>query len=178
MGGLLTAVATLVGASYAAGLFRRRRAAALARQQLDDRDLNPAGPGLAAGFTTFTVGEGAGTALVRRPACGLLWQHQAQPACPFADAETAVRALNATHYGQGTDWRLPSAEEAAILCFPHRADGVATPSPFARGAPFIWTADRTPDERGWVAYLNDGQLSPESVQFNAWVRAVCTDTPT
>jgi hypothetical protein len=86
-----------------------------------------------------------------------------------------------------TDWRLPTLEEAMSLMTSEkngvpremilgqeRQKGVMHLHPLfdSNAAPFIWTADAVSASRGWVVYFWDGMCDPESLQFNAYVRAV------
>ena len=40
------------------------------------------------------------------------------------------------------------------------------------GAFFIWTSDQQAPGRGWVVYYTEGACTTETVQYNAYVRAV------
>jgi len=105
---------------------------------------------------------------------GLEWQKQGSgTAMSYEDAEAFVHTLNERRYAGFTDWRLPTLDEAMSLMQPEPEQRFHLDPVFERAsAPFVWTADSTPQDRRWVVYYYDGIASPESAQFNAHVRAV------
>lgn len=146
-----------------------RLTAALATRGLFDAARNPAGGGVDNRFETV-LREGA--LVVRDATTGLSWQRDGTGGLDLAAAEAQIAALNAQAHAGYRDWRLPTAEEAASLMEKAPLDGRYIDPVFGGGVNFIWTADRTPDGRAYVAYWVDGQLSPERPEFHAWVRAV------
>ncbi|MGE0809907.1 MAG: DUF1566 domain-containing protein [Immundisolibacter sp.] len=146
-----------------------RLTAALATRGLFDAARNPAGAGVDNRFETVLREEAL---VVRDATTGLSWQRDGTEGLDLAAAEAQIAALNAQAHGGYRDWRLPTAEEAASLMEKAPLDGRHIDPVFGIGVNFIWTADRTPDGRAYVAYWFDGRLSPERPTFHAWVRAV------
>ncbi len=98
-------------------------------------------------------------------------------------AEQYVQDLNSKRLGGFDDWRLPTLEEAMSLMTPpgggqalETSAGKATnhlAGAFeSSGAFFIWTSDLQVPGRGWVVYYVDGACSTETLQYNAYARAV------
>jgi hypothetical protein len=135
---------------------------------------NPAGAGIAHDYRQ-EVREG--WPVVADRATDLLWDHGGSGRIVQGGrdgAEAYVRELNAKRAGGTGDWRLPTLEEAFSLMTAEAHEELHVDPVFARGAPFIWTADDDPDGRGWVVYYFDGAAAPERLAFNAYVRAVRT----
>jgi hypothetical protein len=143
---------------------------------------NPAGGGIAHDYRQ-TVLE-AFPVVVDDPT-GLTWEQSGSGRIVDGGrdgAEAYARALNERRAGGYTNWRLPTLDEALSLMTPERnAEFHLDPVFAASAAPFIWTADSwapAPGEaagraaRGWVIYYLDGLIAPETVAFNAYVRAV------
>lgn len=146
-----------------------RLTAALVTRGLFDARRNPAGAGVDNRFETVLREEAL---VVRDATTGLMWQRGGADGLDLAGAEAQIAALNAKAHAGYRDWRLPTAEEAASLMEKTPLDGRHIDPTFDTSINFIWTADRTPDGRGYVAYWVDGQLSAERPDFHAWVRAV------
>ena len=146
-----------------------RLTAALVTRGLFDAVRNPSGKGVDNRFETVLREEAL---VVRDATTGLTWQRGGTAGLDLAAAEGHLDALNAQGHASYRDWRLPTAEEAASLMEQAPIDGRHIDPAFDPRVHFIWTADRTPDGRGYVAYWVDGQLSVERPTFNAWVRAV------
>ena len=207
IGGALTALATLVGALYSAGLVGRKKknAAAsdapapvpaastaespppplrrtpgiltaeqvktmLVRQGIYDSRWNASAAGCEPRYATQLAGDAI---LVVDGEHGLTWQRAASPnPLTFDGAEAYLHALNADDFAGVSDWRLPTLEEAGTLLAPALHAGIHLDPVFEKGASFIWTADRHPDDGVWMVYFADGQVACERESFNAWVRAV------
>ena len=133
---------------------------------------NPAGTGIAHEYRQ-QVREG--WPVVVDLATGLVWEHGGSGRIVQggrAGAEAYVRALNEERAGGADAWRLPTLEEALSIVAPDPHEDLHLDPVFARGAPFIWTADQDPEGRSWVVYYLDAITSPERPEFNAYVRAV------
>ncbi|MDH5340478.1 MAG: DUF1566 domain-containing protein [Rubrivivax sp.] len=181
--------AVLLGAAAAVYLMRRGGAPALSatpalltgaevdamlvRHDFYDARRNAAARGSAARLEPLASGSDV---VVIDHGTGLMWQKGASDGPRvFADADAVVRALNASAYAGHRDWRLPTLAEAMSLTRQDVAAGAHIDAAFDAGAaPFTWTADRAPPDRGWVVYYYDGLCAPESLRFNAYVRAVRT----
>ncbi len=150
-------------------LSAERLAAALIGHGLYDAQLNPAGAGIDNRFETAVQDE---TVVIKDAATGLAWQRGGTAGLDLAGALAALAGLNERGYAGHRDWRLPTAEEAASLMEKTRIDGRHIDPVFGSGVSFVWTADRTPDGRGYVAYWTAGRLSAEQPEFHAWLRAV------
>jgi hypothetical protein len=103
-------------------------------------------------------------------------------------AEEYIGGLNAKKFAGFDDWRLPTLEEAmSLMTSPekgqpgevndgddHIVKGVdhIDASFENSAAPFLWTSDVQSPARGWVVYFWDGICDSESLEFNAYVRAV------
>ena len=128
----------------------------------------------------------AGGLMVVNPVRALMWQRGGSGTVVQGGqqgAEQYVQSLNAKRYGGFDDWRLPTLEEAMSLMMPpdggqplqtsggsvkvHLASAFET-----AGAFFIWTSDQQAPGRGWVVYYTEGACTTETVQYNAYVRAV------
>jgi hypothetical protein len=136
---------------------------------------NPAGTGIAHDYRQEIREE---RTVVADRATGLLWDQSGSGRIVQggrSGAEGYVQDLNATRAGGAGDWRLPTLEEAFSLMAAEAHGDLHIDPMFARGAPFIWTADDDPDGRGWVVYYVDGGASAERLEFNAYVRAVRTE---
>jgi len=151
---------------------------------------NQGGGGTAHQYKTSIVGD---FPTVLDQATGLMWQRvgSGQPQTN-ADAIAYIKTLNANKSGGFDDWRLPTLEEAmSLMTSPEhgQAAQVTTADTSQRpvyhidraleisGAYFVWTADLESSKRAWVVYFLDGVCTPESLQFNAYVRAVRTSVP-
>jgi hypothetical protein len=145
----------------------------LATHAFYDKQWNGGATGPQHDFATEVSPEGV--VIVDR-GTGLEWQKQGSgTAMSYEDAEAFVSGLNERRYGGFTDWRLPTLDEAMSLMQPEPEQRFHLDPIFERAsAPFVWTADSTPQDRRWVVYYYDGIASPESGQFNAHVRAVRT----
>lgn len=123
-------------------------------------------------------------------ATGLMWQKGGSEQIVsggLPGGEAYVRNLNSEKFAGFSDWRLPTLEEAVSLMTTEeggmpdeamlgaeRLKGVMHLDPvFEKGAaPFVWTSDFVSPERGWVVLYWDGECLPETLEFNAYVRAV------
>ena len=104
---------------------------------------------------------------------GLLWERSGSPRpLSFEDAEAYVLRLRSRVFAGCADWRLPTLEEAGALLAPEARGGLHLNPTFEKSAPFIWTADRRPDDRIWMVYFVEGVVDSERPGFHAWVRAV------
>jgi hypothetical protein len=151
---------------------------------------NVGGKGLPHRYETKAVQNAL---VVMDHATGLMWQRGGSGEGnglqgDRKDADEYVRGLNAKKYAGFDDWRLPTLEEAMSLMAPpekgqpvevndgdgHVVKGVEHIDPAFENsaAPILWTADLQSPGRGWVIYFSDGICDLESVNFNAWVRAV------
>ena len=147
---------------------------------------NAGGKGLAHQYETKAV---QGALVVVDRATDLMWQRGGSgEADDPKGAEEYVRGLNAKKYGGFDDWRLPTLEEAMSLMTPSEkgqpADAEYGDGKVVKGvdhidpmfensaAPIMWTADLESPTRVWVVYFWDGICTPESIHFNAYVRAV------
>jgi len=146
-----------------------RLAVALIERGLYDAQLNPTGAGIDNRFETTVQGE---EVTIRDATTGLLWQRGGTAGLDLAGTQAALARLNERGYAGQHDWRLPTAEEAASLMEAAPVDGRHIDPAFGSSVSFIWTADRTPDGKAYVAYWADGRLAAERPEFNAWLRAV------
>ena len=149
---------------------------------------NASGKGLAHQYETKALNNAL---LVIDHATGLMWQRGGSGSPVQGGMKAAqqyVQALNAKKFAGFDDWRLPTLEEAMSLMTPpekgqpgevdngegHIIKGVdhIDASFEYSAAPFLWTSDLQSPTRGWVVYFWDGICDLESVDFNAYVRAV------
>ena len=138
-----------------------------------DASLNSggAGPG---NFYELESPGGAGTVIDR--VTGLMWQQTgSRRQMSFQEAKQSLAGMNGRAFAGYGDWRMPTLEEAMSLLTPVKQSGAhVAPVLLAREAPIIWTSDRLSDSAVWVVYCFDGRAEVESVEFNAWMRAVRT----
>jgi hypothetical protein len=146
-----------------------RLAAALTKNGLFDAALNPAGAGVSNRYEVEVRYEAR---IVRDAATGLVWQVDGSRGLDYAAAEARLDALNAQNFAGYSDWRLPTAEEASSLMEPAAPNGRHIDDVFGSSAHFIWTADRSPDGKVYVAFWVGGRLSAEQSDYHAWLRAV------
>jgi len=135
-----------------------------------------------------------GELVVLDHATGLMWQRggSGKPVQGgWQGAEQYVNALNAKGFGGFADWRLPTLEEAmSLMTTPEEGqsrvgrsdDTKKEVAHLARvfelaGAYFMWTTDLLTPGRGWVVYFMEGQCIDESLNYNAYVRAVRSMNP-
>jgi hypothetical protein len=128
-----------------------------------------AGPG-----NSYEVRSPGGAGIVIDHGTGLMWQQTGlQRQMSFPAAKQALAGLNRRNLAGYGDWRMPTLEEAMSLLTPSKQAGAhVTPVLLAQEAPIMWTADRLNDSSVWVVYCFDGRAEVESVEFNAWMRAV------
>jgi hypothetical protein len=151
-------------------------------------DWNAGGKGLEHQYETKAVQN---VLVVVDHATGLMWQRGGSGFIVqggMKGAEEYVRGLNTKKFAGFDDWRLPTLEEAMSLMTPpekgqpgevndgdgHIVKGVdhIDASFENSAAPFLWTSDVQSPARGWVVYFWDGICDSESLEFNAYVRAV------
>jgi hypothetical protein len=150
--------------------------AALVTHGFYDKRMNPAGKGVTHDYAPLVVGDVV--VLIDR-ATGLMWQQDgSERAVTFSAAEEYVRRLNVEKVAGFTDWRLPTMEEVGSLMEPQAHEEFHISPAFRRDVNFIWTADRHPNGRMWIAYFADAELACEKPDFNAWVRAVRSNVET
>ena len=149
---------------------------------------NAGGKGLAHQYETKAVQN---VLVVVDHATGLMWQRGGSGDIVqggMKGAEGYVRGLNTKKFAGFDDWRLPTLEEAmSLMTSPekgqpgevndgdgHIVKGVdhIDASFENSAAPFLWTSDQQSPARGWVVYFWDGICDLESLEFNAYVRAV------
>ena len=148
--------------------------AMLVTREFYDRNWNAVGKGVVHQYEQKVI---AGQVVVLDSATGKTWQKAGAPGA-MTQSETAdyLKQLNTEQFAGFSDWRLPTLEEAISLMEPKERDKdrdkFHIDPVFERRQPFIWTSDRTPNGRGWVAYYADGIVAVEKPEFNAYVRAV------
>jgi hypothetical protein len=85
-----------------------------------DRDWNNSGKGIHHDYESVEL---SGTALVFDHATGLMWQKGGlENYTSFKKAEAYIQQVNAKKFGGGSDWRLPTLEEAMSLMEPKKYD--------------------------------------------------------
>lgn len=113
---------------------------------------NPAGRGVAHEYELQ-----AGGLVVLDRATGLSWQREGSDGTlRFDKAQEYVARLNEARFAGGSDWRLPTLEEAMSLMEPERAGGLHLDPVFGQRQWWIWTADRESAVGVWVVYFYGG----------------------
>lgn len=114
---------------------------------------NPAGRGMAHEYELRDGGR-----VVFDRATGLVWQREgSDETLRFDKAQEYVARLNEARFAGGSDWRLPTLEEAMSLMEPERrAGGLYLDPAFSRRQWWIWTADRESAVGVWVVYFYGG----------------------
>jgi hypothetical protein len=143
----------------------------LVQRDFYDATLNRAGSGSGASYEVQKV-DGEGVLIDRNT--GLMWQ-QVGPRrqSPLADAVLDIASLNQRAFAGYRDWRLPTIEEAMSLLQSSKESGAhVAPILAPQDTPILWTVDLAHEGSVWVIYLLDGTAAVESVEFNAWSRAV------
>ncbi|MDR4504984.1 MAG: DUF1566 domain-containing protein [Candidatus Scalindua sp.] len=115
-------------------------------------------------------------------ATGLMWDKSGSARfMSWKDAREWINDLNHSMYGGYSDWRLPTAEEAASLLESGKKYGGLYIDPiFDRRQPYIWTADTREGSGGGIAlsvYFDDAKIrwdETNSINRN-FVRPVRTD---
>lgn len=141
----------------------------LVKQGLYDKTRNASGKGVVHQYEPQIAGD---EVVIVDHATGLMWLKGGFDAMDLTDAASNINRLNAEIFAGFNDWRLPTLEEAMTLMEPQAHDNFHIDPVFQKGVNFIWTADRTPNGRGWVVYFHDGILAAENIEFNAWTRPV------
>jgi hypothetical protein len=151
-------------------------------------DWNAGGKGLAHQYETKAMQN---VLLVVDHATGLMWQRGGSGDIVqggMKGAEEYVRGLNTKKFAGFDDWRLPTLEEAmSLMTSPEKGqpgEAIEGDDHIVKGvdhidasfdnsaAPFLWTSDLQSPALGWVVYFWDGICDLESLEFNAYVRAV------
>ncbi len=151
-------------------------------------DWNAGGKGLAHQYETKAVQN---VLVVVDHATGLMWQRGGSGDIVqggMKGADEYVIGLNTKKFAGFDDWRLPTLEEAmSLMTSPEKGqpgevndgdDHIVKGVDHIDGsfensaAPFLWTSDLQSPARGWVVYFWDGICDLESLEFNAYVRAV------
>ena len=143
----------------------------LVQMDFYDATLNRAGSGPGGSYEVQKV-DGEGVLIDRKT--GLMWQ-QVGPRrqSPLANAVLDIASLNQRAFAGYRDWRLPTIEEAMSLLQSSKESGAhVAPILAPQDTPILWTADLAHEGSVWVIYLLDGTAAVESVEFNAWSRAV------
>lgn len=141
----------------------------LVKHDFYDKIRNASGKGVTHKYKPQAIADAV---VVIDHATRLMWQKKGSEPMTLNKAENYISHLNTKTFAGFSDWRLPTLEEAMSLMEPQAYDKFHIAPVFHRGVNFIWTADRTPDGRGWMLYFFDGYLNAEQPGFNAWVRAV------
>jgi hypothetical protein len=156
--------------SVAATLSNDKINSMLVKHGFYDKIRNASGKGIVHKYEPQAIADAV---VVLDHATDLMWQKGgSEDPMTLADAENYISRLNAERFAGFSDWHLPTLEEAMSLMEPQAYNELYIAQVFQMGVTFIWTVDRTTDGRGWVLYFYDGILTPENVNFNAWVRAV------
>lgn len=116
---------------------------------------------------------------LRDPATGLTWQQGGSDfALAWDEAPAWLDSLNAAHFADRADWRLPTAEELATLLAPPRrgADFCLAPR-FDPAQARLWSADRATHTSAWFAQAEVGCLDRMDLTCQAHVRAVAGGRP-
>jgi hypothetical protein len=141
---------------------------------------------------TYETTVQGGVLTVSDKATGLMWQRGGGSSRQtYDEAKAYIKDLNASKFGGFHDWRLPTLEEAmSLMTSPEHGQAgqvIVGAEPSQKviyhidksfeigGAYFIWTADRESSTQAWVVHFLNGRCTPESLEFNAYVRAVRTN---
>jgi len=145
--------------------------ALLHTNELFDRSLNTSAQGIENQYEAQIVNQDL---VVIDNRTGLMWQKGGSEAVMiFANAQDYIDSLNQRRFAGYNDWRLPTIDEAMSL-MENKKEGSYYLDPIfiINQAPFIFTADTTPEEKPWIVYFFDGIATPESIMFNAAVKGV------
>lgn len=98
----------------------------------------------------------------------LMWYNEKSPGkMDFKKAEKWIRDLNRQRYGDYSDWRIPTLEEAASLLRKRKnRNGLHIDRIFSVNQKIIWTQDRFSSNSLWVVHFDSGRvkISEESNQ--------------
>jgi hypothetical protein len=122
----------------------------------------------------YEVVEREGEKLVIDHITNLTWQQSGSPDyMTYDDAEKYVRDLNSKRFGDYSDWRLPTLEEAMSLMESSKKNGdLYIDSVFATAQSWIWTADKYSASAAWVVGFSFGYCDGSPVDRGHYVRAV------
>lgn len=115
-----------------------------------------------------------GDPVVKDDASGLMWHPSgSQEALDFFSAQAWIDDLNIGDYAGYSDWRLPTAEEAASLIEADKRDGGLHIDPiFSEVQYIIWTGNSYYPGRSWlVEYTRAGFIDDLKIHVG-WVRPV------
>ncbi|MGH7595548.1 MAG: TIR domain-containing protein [bacterium] len=137
-----------------------------------DKHKNSSGKGIR---HEYEILERHGVVLVIDRATGLMWQKGgSKNYWDFKDAEAYIQKLNAKKFGDCSDWRLPTLEEATSLVEKEKKSGDLYIDPvFDRAQRWIWTTDKESAGREWRVLFDGGSCTHLVINFNNSVRAVC-----
>ena len=105
---------------------------------------------------------------------GLLWQRAGSGSVmTWAQAHEYVARLNGERWMGHGDWRLPTAQEAAVLLrAPGGPDDLCTDRLFDSAQMRIWTCDRCAHTSAWLVCFDGGYLGRQDLDCHNFVRAV------
>ncbi len=139
----------------------------------NDTNFNPDG----AGYTNhFFLGKERFVlekdSLVVDCATGLMWQRSgSKEEKTYDEAKEYIAELNHQKFGDYSDWRLPTLEEAMSLMERQRSALYIHPI-FDEEQSWIWTADLYSASYAWNVYFDYGRCYDGNVYYNYYVRAV------
>ena len=115
-----------------------------------------------------------GVIVIVDKATGLMWLQGGSNKVDHSDAIAYAARLNRTQLAGFTDWRLPTAEEAATLLYPDKLKGDLYVDPvFSKKQKRIWTGDRMGgSECAWNVDFYDGYVGWGSISDYRYVRPV------
>ena len=93
-------------------------------------------------------------------ATGLMWhQNGSDKKVKWKKVQEWINEFNSRKHVRYTDWRLPTAEEAASLLEPSKKNGNLYIDPiFSNRQKRIWTGDKFDSPRVWVVLFNRGSV--------------------
>jgi Protein of unknown function (DUF1566)/TIR domain len=106
-------------------------------------------------------------------ATGLTWDARARDAMTYQEAEEHIEFLNRDEWGEFSDWRLPTVEEAVSLIDPEKSLGRCYLPFWFSNTWKLWTSDRDGPGAHWVVIYSEVEfLTFEQDDDIAYVRAV------
>ena len=94
-------------------------------------------------------------------ATGLMWhQNGSDKKVKWKKVQEWINEFNSRKHVRYTDWRLPTAEEAASLLEPSKKNGNLYIDPiFSNRQKRIWTGDKFDSPRAWCVHFGSGHVS-------------------
>ena len=103
----------------------------------------------------------------------LMWEREgSQQRLSIDQVSSHIDSINKINFGNFSDWRLPSLDEAMSIMVSENSGGVYTAKVFSRKQNSIWTSDKVNPETSWVVRYDKGRCNFGTYKYLRYVRLV------